>query len=60
VVYGHWTTTQGPTTTHRRQLEIAATAYAAIEPSMAGLEAELSAITDELEAAGAPWIPGRF
>ncbi len=60
VVYGNWTVTSAPTTTHRRGYEIAAEAFAEWLPGLRRLvEEDLPAVEAELEAAGAPWTPGR-
>jgi photosystem II stability/assembly factor-like uncharacterized protein len=50
----------GPTTTHRRALEIATAEFAAIEPGLRQvLEVDLPELDAEMEAAGVPWTPGR-
>ena len=60
VIGGHWDTRQTPTATHRRNLEIGETDFGAwlaeFEGFMSGgfMRAEAA-----LEAAGAPWTPGR-
>ncbi|WP_423926547.1 WD40/YVTN/BNR-like repeat-containing protein [Candidatus Palauibacter sp.] len=60
VIGGHWDTRQTPTATHRRNLEIGETDFGAwlaeVEGFMSGdfMRAEAA-----LEAAGAPWTPGR-
>lgn len=60
VVSGHWRNRGGPTTTHRRELEIASQAYELLAPRLRRLvETELPAIELELAEAGAPWTPGR-
>jgi photosystem II stability/assembly factor-like uncharacterized protein len=59
VVGGHWTSTSAPTATHRRSYEIAAEAFAPVLESLRSLESDLSALEAEMEAAGAPWTPGR-
>ncbi len=57
---GHWETRQQPTQTQRTSLEIAARQFAELGPSIrALLEADLPAYESALEAAGAPWTPGR-
>jgi photosystem II stability/assembly factor-like uncharacterized protein len=60
IIYGHWTTTSAPTGSHRKNYEIAAgefeAALAAIRPL---LEHDLPVLHETLEAAGAPWAPGR-
>jgi photosystem II stability/assembly factor-like uncharacterized protein len=60
VVYGNWTVTSAPTATHRRGYEIAAEGLAAWLPKLTALvETDLAALEAELDAAGAPWTPGR-
>ncbi len=60
VVYGNWTVTSAPTATHRRGYEIAAEQFAAWLPKLAQIvESDLSALEADLDAAGAPWTPGR-
>ena len=60
VTYGHWETTQMPTATHRRNLEIAATDFATLRRELSAiLDTDLPALESALEAAGAPWTPGR-
>jgi hypothetical protein len=60
VVYGHWSTTYGPTSSHRRSYEIAAEEYSAVLGDLKQLvEQDLVELGRKLEAAGAPWTPGR-
>lgn len=60
VVEGHWQTTSGPTDTHRRGYEIAASEFAPVLQDLTQLvENDLAAVEREAEAAGAPWTPGR-
>ncbi len=60
-VTGHWTTTAPPTGTHRRQYEIASEAFAEVLARMRQLvDVELVGLEREMEAAGAPWTPGRI
>ncbi len=60
IVYGHWGNRSGPTATHRRELEVAAEAWARLAPGLRELiERELPEIERALEEAGAPWTPGR-
>lgn len=60
VAYGHWGTRQDPTTTQRRNIEIASAALAEVERDLAALMAgPLRALEEALAAAGAPWTPGR-
>jgi photosystem II stability/assembly factor-like uncharacterized protein len=60
IVRGHWTTTAAPTSSHRKNYEIASDefelALASLHPL---LEHDLPALHEMLEAAGAPWAPGR-
>jgi photosystem II stability/assembly factor-like uncharacterized protein len=60
VVTGHWTSTSAPTETHREGYRLASQAFA---PVLAGLrqliEVDLKNLENQLEAAGAPWTPGR-
>jgi photosystem II stability/assembly factor-like uncharacterized protein len=60
VVEGQLGTTQPPTETSRRGYEWASAAFAATLGELRALEGRLSALETELEAAGAPWTPGRF
>ena len=60
VTGGHWQTRQMPTATMRRDLEIATTAIGALERELAAvLAGDLSRLEAALQAAGAPWTPGR-
>jgi photosystem II stability/assembly factor-like uncharacterized protein len=60
IIGGHWFTTSGPTNTHRRSFEIAETEFLAILQDLTTLiETDLVALEARLEAAGAPWAPGR-
>ncbi|NNE70643.1 MAG: glycosyl hydrolase [Rhodothermales bacterium] len=52
-------TTQPPTQTQRRGLEIGAEAFDAFGPKMDVFRDRLEAAETALEAAGAPWTPGR-
>ena len=60
IIRGHWTSTSAPTSSHRQNYEIAAaefeSALATLRPL---LEHDLPALHETLEAAGAPWAPGR-
>jgi photosystem II stability/assembly factor-like uncharacterized protein len=59
-VYGGWTVTAAPTTTHRRGYEIAAEEFEGWLARLRTLvDRDLAALEDEMEAAGAPWTPGR-
>ena len=60
VVYGHWDTRQMPTTTFRRSLEVAAGEFATLRADLSAIiDIDLPALEEALEAAGAPWTPGR-
>ncbi|MFN2369845.1 MAG: hypothetical protein ABR506_01685, partial [Candidatus Krumholzibacteriia bacterium] len=60
VVWGSRETTGDPTGTHRRSLAVARELFAPVLADLARLvEEDLPAIEAELEAAGAPWTPGR-
>lgn len=60
VMGGHWSTRQTPTSTQQRNIEIAAQELSAAEGDLMSLiDGELAAIEGALEAAGAPWTPGR-
>jgi hypothetical protein len=60
VIYGHWETRQMPTATFRRSLEIAANDFVAFRQDLSAvIDVDLPALEAALEAAGAPWTPGR-
>ena len=60
VIGGHWDTRQMPTATHRRNLEIASDDFAVLRGELtAFIETDLAQLESDLEAAGAPWTPGR-
>lgn len=60
IVRGHWSATTGPTQTHRKNYEIAADEFSEILDDLRQLiETDLVALEKKLEAAGAPWTPGR-
>jgi len=60
IVAGHWSTTTGPTATHRKSFEIVADEFEQMLPALRQLvEKDLVALTRKLEAAKAPWTPGR-
>jgi photosystem II stability/assembly factor-like uncharacterized protein len=60
IIRGHWSTTSAATQSHRRNYEIAALEFeAALASAHPLLEHDLPALHDTLEAAGAPWAPGR-
>jgi len=60
VAGGHWNTRQAPTATQSESLRVARSEFAAVKVELAVLlEETLPALEAELEAAGAPWTPGR-
>ena len=60
IVGSSWTSTSAPTETHRRNYEIAAEGFGELLEGLRVLiEEDLAALESELEAAGAPWTPGR-
>ncbi len=61
VIGGHWTSSSAPTATHRRAYQIAADAFAPVLAELRRLvDEELAALEAEMDAAGAPWTPGRL
>lgn len=53
-------TTEGPTGTHRRQYEIAAEQFESVVGDLEDLvKIEIPKLNEKLDAAGAPWTPGR-
>jgi len=60
VVGGHWTSTSAPTQTHQENYRLASQAFAPVLDDLRKLvEVDLKSLEDRLEAAGAPWTPGR-
>lgn len=60
VMGGHWQTRQTPTATMRRDIEIATAAFEALARELNTLlEGDLARLETDLQAAGAPWTPGR-
>ena len=60
VAQGHWETRALPTATHRQNLEWAQTAFDSFRQELKRLvEVDIPGLEAELEAAGAPWTPGR-
>ncbi len=60
VVYGHWTTSAAATASHRESYRLAAEAFGPVLAQLHTLvEQDLEAVEAKLEAAGAPWTPGR-
>jgi hypothetical protein len=57
---GHWATRQSPTETQRQSQEVARQELTQVEADLTRLLGEeLPAVEAALEAAGAPWTPGR-
>ncbi len=60
IVSGHWSTTSAPTGSHRKNYDIAAEEFdTALKKLHPLLDHDLPALHETLEAAGAPWAPGR-
>ncbi|MGC1722493.1 MAG: glycosyl hydrolase, partial [Isosphaeraceae bacterium] len=60
IIGGHWSTTSAPTGSHRKNYEVAAAEFeAALKNLHPLLDRDLPALHETLEAAGAPWAPGR-
>ncbi len=60
IVSGHWQSTSAPTSTHRRNYDIAAAEFGAWLPRLRELvEGDLRRLLERAEAAGVPWTPGR-
>jgi hypothetical protein len=60
VVGGHWNSTSAPTQTHMENYRLAAEAFAPVLNDLRQLiEVDLKNLENQLEAAGAPWTPGR-
>lgn len=60
IVFGHWSTTSAPTTTHERSYEIAAEEFGDIYDDLRQLiETDMPALEQRLEETGAPYTPGR-
>ncbi len=61
VVESQWSATAGPTQTDQDAYRAAAEAFAPVLADLRKLvEVDLKALEDKLEAAGAPWTPGRL
>jgi hypothetical protein len=60
VVGSQWDTTSAPTQTERNGYEWAADAFAKELARLNALASDLDAFENQLEAAGAPWTPGRL
>lgn len=59
VAYGHWKTTQKPTTTQQRSIEIAEADFSQFRTELSEYLKSLETYEAALEAAGAPYTPGR-
>jgi len=59
VAYGHWATRQNPTETFKRNIEIAETDFSKFRGDLSAYNKVLEAYEAALEAAGAPYTPGR-
>ena len=59
-ISGQWTSSAAPTATHRRNIEIASEAFGDVLESLRTLFSDLQNLEAEMEAAGAPWTPGRL
>jgi hypothetical protein len=60
IIGGHWMTTSAPTSSHRKNYDIAAAEFGETLGLLRPLlETDLPALHEALEAAGAPWAPGR-
>ena len=59
VVWGHWQTTQNPTQTHKRNIEIAEIDFSKFRVDLLDYFKALESYEAALEAAGAPYTPGR-
>ena len=60
VVGGHWSSSSAPTATHMENYRLAAQSFAPVLEELRRLiDVDLKNLEDKLEAAGAPWTPGR-
>lgn len=59
VIYGHWSTTEPPTATHKRSIEIAQSEFDQYVKDASGFFDELGDFELKLEKAGAPYTPNR-
>ncbi|WP_273567292.1 WD40/YVTN/BNR-like repeat-containing protein [Maribacter halichondriae] len=59
VAYGHWETRQAPTETQIKNIEIAETDFGKFRGDLVNYFKELETFEAALEAAGAPYTPGR-
>jgi hypothetical protein len=61
IVRSHWSTTSPPTGTNKRAYDIAADEFTVVLEQLRQLvEVDLRKLETALEAAGAPWTPGRL
>ena len=60
VVRSTWSTSHGPTTTHRQQAHHASAGLPPILERLSALEASIAEIEQKLIDAGAPYVPGRL
>ena len=59
VIWGHWSTTQNPTVTQQRNIELAATEFNQFRIDLMAYFKALATYEAALEAAGAPYTVGR-
>ena len=60
-VSGQWFQSHGPTATHRKSYQNAATRFAPVLADLRTLmETDLAALEKQADVAGAPWTPGRL
>lgn len=59
VIYGHWSTTEPPTATYRRDIEIAESEFDQYLKDASAFYNELADFELKLEKAGAPYTPNR-
>ncbi|MEQ8575168.1 MAG: glycosyl hydrolase, partial [Fulvivirga sp.] len=57
--YGHWSTSQLPTETHKHNIEIAEAEFQKFQETSTKFFNDLAGYESALEKAGAPWTPGR-
>jgi hypothetical protein len=60
VIRGHWSTSQSPTETHRKQYEMVSEALPELLKDLRkAVEKDLATLESDLDKARAPWTPGR-
>lgn len=60
VIGGHWSTSQSPTQTHRKQYQLVVEAIPELlDQVRQAVDGELPALEAELDKVAAPWTPGR-